>query len=903
MNENKPINYNDILEDLIKKDEVIGNLMKINFHKIGENNYKKVGLLKVYPLINKIILDLKKNLVIITPAKKDVAYLSSIFVTLSNFKHNFTNRINNFSNWLIEGNNVELCSAGDETGKIYKYLGKSKQYPGCISLESIMPHNKFTFHHKIETLLQLCPTTKNTPPGKKGYIPKPELAPIDRLLNVKSYGNSILYENKIIVLTDFLKSYAEFLNKETLMNKEDPLYDKFLNDIIKNGQIDEDGSIRDELIEPLLLYTRDLNSLYQYSSKAKNKKIVICDDIKKLNNNIPIVNQIKENGDKFRFLVFAGESEFDHINSFHKSNGADIWKFSEKEIEAHIKNVPHDDFNLNTIASGRALLRNKIHCKKKRIPIICEENILNRIHSQFDKIRKILFAKDEDIRNIIKEMIFPLYIRMFVLRDHMFSFPEDLVIQFEKEKKDFNTEMVSRKTTLDNEIWDHLVGLRNLFEQIPKYGEGIFDERLNELKQNLELREKDSKGNYAVFVYKIKTKNYFLKKIKETWNIDAEIICSEDTPRTFKSLIVPSELPITKMEKLLLNNNFENMYLLGSKSFTEKINTTREKSANRWQKLHLSAEKKCEYIGLDNNLSHIFRLLESNVPNISKIPSQPTIDLEKFFYDDKSLFFDKNISSENEPMVPAFQVVFNGDAYAYLTENFNTEVLNNIFDPSAFEKKSTPITKDWQGLKREDIIMIRDSVDKDVLDRESILVMGNEKEYFKIKKKINQISETISNAFGKNFKKDDIKVVFKNVGYDKLLGNVVSIANPHEGTICPNDFGDLEKIFKACAIANSKNFTYEKAWAENIFKNARLYKNLRIKAGRSLSQKLRQSIKLKKDLDYDGNPLRVDYINSELVLGSSESENPEAWIVQINNFEEPKKLKEVPISKTNKVII
>ena len=308
-------------------------------------------------------------------------------------------------------------------------------------------------------------------------------------------------------------------------------------------------------------------------------------------------------------------------------------------------------------------------------------------------------------------------------------------------------------------------------------------------------------------------------------------------------------------------------------------------------------------MGLDNNLSHIFRSLESNVPNISKIPSHPTIDLEKFFYDDKSSFFDKNILSENEPMVPAFQVVFNGDAYAYLTENFNTEVLNNVFDPSAFEKKSAPITKDWKSLKREDIIMIRDSVDKDVLDRESILVMGNEKEYFKIKKNINQISETINNAFGENFKKDDIKVVFKNVGYDKLLGNVVSIANPHEGTICPNDFGDLEKIFKACAIANSKNFTYEKAWAENIFKNARLYKNLRIKAGRSLSQKLRQSIRLKKDLDYDGNPLRVDYINGELVLGSSESENPEAWIVQINNFEEPKKLKEVPISKTNKVIL
>ena len=150
--------------------------------------------------------------------------------------------------------------------------------------------------------------------------------------------------------------------------------------------------------------------------------------------------------------------------------------------------------------------------------------------------------------------------------------------------------------------------------------------------------------------------------------------------------------------------------------------------------------------------------------------------------------------------VPAFHIIFNGDAHAYLTENFKTQILNNVFDPSAFEKKSAPITKNWQTLNRGDIIMIRDSVDKDVIDKESILVLGSEEEYLKLKKKINQISETINNAFGKDFKKSDIRVVFKNVGYDKLLGNVISIANPHEGTICPNDFKDLEKIFKACAI-------------------------------------------------------------------------------------------------------
>ena len=356
--------YKEILEKLKKEDEVIANLMKVHFHRFAENQFAKVGLLKVYPLINKIILNQKKDLIIVTPSKKEIAYLSSIFATLNIFKNNFEDRVKNFSNWLKEGSNVMLCSSGNETGKIYKYLGKSNDNE-YVKLGSLLD-STVKIKHRVQTILQLCPTPDSKPQGRTGNIPPPELTPIDELINIKSYGNPILYQNKIIVLTNTFKAYKkDFLDKETLLSRKNQSYDKFLNDIIKNGQIDEDGSIKDESIEPLLLYTRDLNSLYQYSSKTKNEKIVICDDIKKLNDNIAIVNQIKENGDRFRFLVFAGESEFDHINSFHTSGSVDIWKFSKKEIEAHIKNVPHDDFDLNAIASGRALLRNKIHCKKR----------------------------------------------------------------------------------------------------------------------------------------------------------------------------------------------------------------------------------------------------------------------------------------------------------------------------------------------------------------------------------------------------------------------------------------------------------------------------------------------------------------------------------------------------------
>ena len=92
--------YKEILEKLKKEDEVIANLMKVHFHRFAENQFAKVGLLKVYPLINKIILNQKKDLIIVTPSKKEIAYLSSIFATLNIFKNNFEDRVKNFSNWL-----------------------------------------------------------------------------------------------------------------------------------------------------------------------------------------------------------------------------------------------------------------------------------------------------------------------------------------------------------------------------------------------------------------------------------------------------------------------------------------------------------------------------------------------------------------------------------------------------------------------------------------------------------------------------------------------------------------------------------------------------------------------------------------------------------------------------------
>ena len=211
--------------------------------------------------------------------------------------------------------------------------------------------------------------------------------------------------------------------------------------------------------------------------------------------------------------------------------------------------------------------------------------------------------------------------------------------------------------------------------------------------------------------------------------------------------------------------------------------------------------------------------------------------------------------------------------------------------------------KDWTNLNRGDIIMVRHSADKDVLDKESILVLGSEEKYLSIKKKIDQIPKTLNNVFGENIRKRDIKGIFMKAGYSLGLNNIISLANPNEGTNCPREFNNLEKIFKACEIKDSKKFTYNKKDCKEIFDNAKDFNRIRIKAGRSLSDKLKNAVRKKGDFDYDGNPLRVDYIDGELVLGSDESENPEAWIVQINNYKESRALREVKASLTNRIFV
>ena len=887
--------FGEILGKLRSEDNLLNEILNVHFYRISNNSYAKIKLLKIYPLINKIIKNQKNDLIIVLPGKKEISYLSSIFASLTFYKKNFEEHLNNFEKWLEPGKNVMLCSSGRETGKIYKYQGKKDDK--YIILGSLVDKS-IKIESKISTLLQFAPikdeniNEKNI--GKTGYLPTPIKSSIDEILNINSYDNPMLYENKIVVLTNSYNSFTNFLNNEILIsNLEQTHAGKNLAEIIKSGQIDDQGNIKDKTIEPLMVYTRDLNCLYEFSKKATNEKTVICDDIKKINHSYPLIDQIKNNPKKFNFLIFAEETEFEDIVSYQKKSNADIWKFNNKEINEFIKNIDHDDFDLNKIFAGRAYLKNKNHIKKDPVYLETDDNEFNNLDFKFKKIIKDISNIEEEKKASVRDLLNKLHIKMYQLRDHIFGFPSKLTEDLQNEIQIFFTRLKSMESFLNNNLYDDLVEIGNTFKKISPDGIGIFEKRVNELGENLKMREKDSKGEFLVLAYNLPRKDYYKKNIKEKWNIDAEVTYSIDTERSYKALIVPSELARSKLNKLLLNNNFEKIYFIGSKSLKQEMNIARSQLANRWIKFNISNEKKCEIIGIDKSFSNILYSLDQlNVPSIEH---STIVDIENFFYNNQTSF-DRGLSSDQQvKTVKAFEVNFNGNCAAFFTEDYQIKVYNSVFDPSAYKNKKKEI-KTYKNINYGDIIFLRYGADRKSLDQESISILikngKSEKHFREIKNKTEKISKIINECFGVNFTISSIKDYLDQVGYNRNYGNVISIANPdlENSTICPTDIVDLEKIFKACELKNPKIFTYNKEECHDIHKSASYYKRLHYRAGSNITKNCENSILNEKNLIFEGNPLRVDYIDGKVFFGSEETSNPEGYIVQVSNYKEPREL-------------
>ena len=260
-------------------------------------------------------------------------------------------------------------------------------------------------------------------------------------------------------------------------------------------------------------------------------------------------------------------------------------------------------------------------------------------------------------------------------------------------------------------------------------------------------------------------------------------------------------------------------------------------------------------------------------------------NIEEFLFDNGN---DIDFKDDNnvEKVVPTIPIKLYGDRHVYLTENFDTEILNPILDPYSFKREK--IKKDAIEIVEDDILLLRDSSDQDILDKETLLLYNGDLNFKEFKNLALGLEGEIIKSFGitnpfndnKPINLINLKNCLNKTGYKGSSQTIRLIASGITG--CPDDIEDLKKILKACEINSPDKYKYDIDLVNKIYSYNRLYKNLRIQAGRNITPKIYSALRANPEISFDGDPLRVDYNNDgSISLGLDTSEKPEAWIVQV----------------------
>lgn len=857
-------------------------------------------------LLNILSVSDKENLSIVLPSKKNLCYILSIYLALEKVRKNYSEFLSDFEKFLVPGQNIRYCLDNEQKGKIFKYIGK-KQNSDDITIIETLPYGNTAgcrIEKKIANLLQFYPTNKTKPIGKtppRDYFPPS--SNIDNILGIKSFNNPMILRNFIILLT-VQKNFMNFLEAQKINDIK-------LKDFITVGQINDSGDLEDfenlkitnpkdnsEVfkIEPLIIYCHSIHSLYEFFKKNKDEKIVITDEISKINN-VTIIKQIKEINKNIKFYNFSSYSDFEYLNEYQEkidNTGQNfVWKFEKSEIKDWLE-IDNDSFknlnDFNSLDSNSKIKKYFSNYIDKEIKFFdFPENIFDKINRKLEELKKIIKVSQnqEDLKQL---GIRQIYLKMR-MQDYIFGFDDEIRARFDSDLKSLVDYRNDRKNFLTNQEYDTLVKIEELFKNIDLNNDNFFHDRLKLLKDFIES-SKDiyNKSSTTFIVDNPKIANYYKVNILKKFGLEFDINSTFRPKRNYEFAIILSELSEKKISIILSENYYKNIIFFSGPTFKQTINNLESIDFTKWKKFLLNKNLKAELTKIKNINPNYFNYNEHQRysdlvnNNINQIFIEKNFDIRKILDDQVS----------NDEKIDANFVEFYGDCYCFFYKNSNIKVLNNIFFNTS-KSNQRIIEKDIKDLLVDDYILIRDSAGRDVVESEARLISKDT--YDDINKTSAKWLDLIwkyldlSGPNAQENKLNYIKILRKNK-FNKsdgtirnLLGNLI---------ICPDEIEDLEILMKSLNEYVG-NVIVEKKEIEVIYQAAYNKKRLHRTAGRNISTKIASSM-TSQVINIDRDPMRVDYNkDGTITLNSDKSDYPEAWIVQIKRID----LKDHKVSKIN----
>ncbi|MFC1578971.1 DrmE family protein [Pseudomonadota bacterium] len=268
--------------------------------------------------------DIEGDCCVLLPDRTNVAAFTAILIALNSIAQNVDAAIEQYSgNGLSRGERVSVMPSGH----VYEFGGLFGQHKEFFKLNILNSTSGECRSFPIREIIRLEKTEKTSPRGTgRTDLSVLEPAPIDFLLDIRTYGNDALFENEII-LVGAQNQFIDFMETLTICRKDRPDIRIRARDLIPWGVVTPEGDIdfRESAAAagtPVIAVASRAEYAAEACARGRlSAPRVIVDGVSRVKNCLQAFDTLIDDS---KLLLIASHEGVDHVREFEDRN-CEVW--------------------------------------------------------------------------------------------------------------------------------------------------------------------------------------------------------------------------------------------------------------------------------------------------------------------------------------------------------------------------------------------------------------------------------------------------------------------------------------------------------------------------------------------------------------------------------------------------
>lgn len=559
----------------------------------------------------------------------------------------------------------------------------------------------------INEIVRLESTTAKRPKGKLDRkLGTPELCSLDKLLGVRTYSNTSLFQN-CAILAATISVVQQFLNEARFLRSGSKA--ESLGAILPWGTITENGCYKfpdkyQNKGEPALAIGSRPFSIAEATRKCADfSHVIIVPDVRRFSLNLINFDPLLETQKIILFAERKDASEF----SLLEEKGVLIWDLTEAEVLLGLASSDSElsEQNFETVRRARSALKRAIQIIK------VEDSNFDQCALHLEKIRRLLKSRD-DKNEIAESLLQQLY---FVLLDlaSVLTVQNDTSLDAVRIKlEEFASELKRITLWIDQETNTFFVSCIDTLKRI------LLELDSNKLSAKAQILTEFLRDNRCASQTIVVPRTKYGKSDVARFTMQTNQYVSVGDPsvghyeKPFKTAILTGWPNGKRWFKIIDSGISDNIFLL-CYSFEERWYEAFHKyNAYLTKARHIDAAEKVSLLSLPTEFLGLFDCeLKANLSEVET--SEKAVENFSFSFEDEIKHVRKDVAEHTfKDVREGHYVSFIGDCYAYLTPNHSIAVLTDLLSTGSADKLRRCVIKD---LETGDIVLFRESAEGNVL--------------------------------------------------------------------------------------------------------------------------------------------------------------------------------------------